>query len=106
MKQKRSQKRIWKLPPWMLLTPYGIIFAVFIIIPVGAAAVLSFTYFNTIQPPEFIGLQNYIDLFTTDSTFLRYVVPNTITYALFVGVGGYIPVSYTHLHQDHGRLQR
>lgn len=88
MKRKNTQKR--SLPPWTLLTPYGIIFAIFIIIPVVAAVVLSFTYFNTIQPPELIGLQNYIDLFTTDSTFLKYVVPNTITYALFVGVGGYI----------------
>lgn len=82
----RLKKKI-NLPPWTLLTPYGIVFCVFIVIPVVAAALLSFTYFNTIQPPKFIGLQNYIDLFTTDSTFLRYVVPNTITYALFVGVG-------------------
>ena len=90
MKQKNTQKQKRSLPPWTLLTPYGLIFAIFIIIPVVAAVVLSFTYFNTIQPPELIGLQNYIDLFTTDSTFLKYVVPNTITYALFVGVGGYI----------------
>ena len=79
-----------KLPPWTLFTPYGLIFIVFIIIPVVAAVGLSFTYFNTIEPPRFVGLQNYIDLFTIDSTFLRYVVPNTIIYALFVGVGGYI----------------
>lgn len=79
-----------RLPQWILLSPYGIIFVIFIIIPVVAAIGLSFTYFNTIEPPRFVGLKNYIDLFTTDSTFLRYVVPNTITYALFVGVGGYI----------------
>ena len=70
--------------------PYAALFAVFIVIPVVAAVILSFTYFNTIEPPRFVGLQNYIDLFTTDSTFLKYVVPNTITYALFVGVGGYV----------------
>lgn len=85
-----KEKKKWSLPPWALLSPYGLVFAIFIIIPVVAAIVLSFTYFNTIQPPQLIGLQNYIDLFTTDSTFLRYVVPNTITYALFVGVGGYM----------------
>ena len=90
MKTIMKLKKKINLPPWALLTPYGIIFCVFIIIPVVAAALLSFTYFNTIQPPKLIGLQNYIDLFTTDSTFLRYVVPNTITYALFVGVVGYI----------------
>ena len=91
MRQSKAvEKRKRSLPPWTLLTPYGIVFTVFIIIPVVAAIVLSFTYFNTIQPPKLVGLQNYIDLFTTDSTFLKYVVPNTITYALFVGVGGYI----------------
>ncbi len=91
MKKKHSKGGSHKkLPPWTLFTPYGLIFIVFIIIPVVAAIGLSFTYFNTIEPPRFVGLQNYIDLFTIDSTFLRYVVPNTITYALFVGVGGYI----------------
>lgn len=87
---KKKDKKIKKQPPWLLLTPYAALFAVFIVIPVAAAVLLSFTYFNTIEPPRFVGLQNYIDLFTTDSTFLKYVVPNTITYALFVGVGGYV----------------
>jgi multiple sugar transport system permease protein len=92
MKQKEHKVHKEKrgLPPWTLLTPYGLLFFVFIVIPVVAAVLLSFTYFNTIEPPRFIGLQNYIDLLTTDSTFLKYVIPNTITYALFVGVGGYI----------------
>lgn len=83
-------KKEFKAPEWLLLTPYALIFIVFIIIPVGAAILLSFSYFNTIEPPQFVGFQNYIDLFTTDSTFLQYVIPNTITYAVFVGVGGYI----------------
>ena len=87
---KRKDKTIKKQTPWLLLTHYAALFAVFIVIPVVAALILSFTYFNTIEPPRFVGLQNYIDLFTTDSTFLKYVVPNTITYALFVGVGGYV----------------
>lgn len=87
---KKKDKTIKKQTPWLLLTPYAALFAVFIVIPVVAAVILSFTYFNTIEPPRFVGLQNYIDLFTTDSTFLKYVVPNTITYALFVGVGGYV----------------
>lgn len=79
-----------KMPPWTLLAPYALVFVVFIVIPVAAAVLLSFTYFNTIEPPRFVGLQNYVDLFTTDTTFLKYVVPNTIAYALFVGVGGYV----------------
>ena len=73
----------------ILLAPYGLLFSLFIIIPIVAAVVLSFTYFNTIQAPSFIGLDNYINLFTNDNVFMQKVLPNTIVYAVFVGVGGY-----------------
>ena len=89
MRQNNKIRKI-KQPPWLLLTPYAVIFIIFIIIPVSAAILLSFTYFNTIEPPSFVGLRNYIDLFTSDTTFLQYVLPNTIAYACFVGAGGYI----------------
>jgi hypothetical protein len=72
------------------LAPYGLLFSLFIIIPIVAAVVLSFTYFNTIQAPSFIGLDNYINLFTNDNVFMQKVLPNTIVYAVFVGVGGYV----------------
>lgn len=85
-----NSSKKFKKPQWLLLLPYGAIFITFIIIPIIMAIYLSFTYFNTIEPPKFVFLQNYIDLFTVDSTFLQYVVPNTITYAVFVGVGGYV----------------
>lgn len=74
----------------ILLAPYGFLFLLFIIIPVGAAIALSFTYFNTIQPPSFLGLSNYIGIFTNDSVFMQHVLPNTLVYSIFVGVGGYI----------------
>jgi len=86
----KSPKIKHQKPQWLLLLPYGVIFVVFIIVPILMAVYLSFTYFNTIEPPTFIALQNYINLFTVDSTFLQYVIPNTITYAVFVGVGGYV----------------
>jgi multiple sugar transport system permease protein len=54
-----------------------------------AAIVLSFTFFDSIQSPRFIGLNNYISLVTQDDTFMRYVLPNTITFALIVGPLGY-----------------
>lgn len=75
---------------WVLLTPYLLLFFIFIAVPVLCAAVLSFTYFNAIQFPSFIGLKNYIVLFTQDSVFMQKVLPNTIKYALIVGPGGYI----------------
>ena len=33
---------------------------------------------------------NYVNLITQDEIFMQYVLPNTITYALIVGPGGYI----------------
>ncbi len=73
-----------------LLSPYAILFTLFIILPVLVAIGLSFTYFNTVQTPKFIGFSNYIALFTNDSVFMQNVLPNTIVYAIFIGIGGYI----------------
>ncbi|NWG34684.1 MAG: sugar ABC transporter permease [Chloroflexi bacterium] len=68
---------------------YALLFFVFIIVPVLAAFLLSFTFFDTIQLPRFIGLRNYITLVTQDDTFMKYVLPNTIQFAVIVGPGGY-----------------
>jgi multiple sugar transport system permease protein len=84
------KKTLNKQSHWVLLSPYIILFVVFIVIPVIAAIALSFTYFNTIQFPTFIGLKNYIKLITQDSVFMQKVLPNTIKYSLIVGPGGYI----------------
>ncbi len=76
-------------PAWFF-TPYIILFTTFIIIPVIIAIVLSFTYFNTIQTPDFIGLKNYIELLTRDEVFMQYVLPNTFKFAFIVGPIGYL----------------
>lgn len=75
---------------WLLLLPYLLLFSIFIVLPVAAAVVLSFTKFNGIEAPVFIGVKNYIDLLAQDDTFMKYVLPNTIKYALVVGPGGYL----------------
>lgn len=74
---------------YAFLAPYTILFIIFIVVPVLAAAALSFTFFDTIQFPRFIGLTNYIALLTQDETFMKYVLPNTIQFAVLVGPGGY-----------------
>lgn len=75
---------------WLLLSPYLTLFTIFIVLPVIIAIFLSFTYFNAIEKPRWIGIQNYITLITRDDIFMQKVLPNTIKYALIVGVGGYI----------------
>ncbi|HAS72721.1 MAG TPA: ABC transporter permease [Clostridiales bacterium UBA8960] len=74
----------------LLLLPYSLLFSLFIAIPVALAIMLSLTYFNVIQTPEFNGLFNYVMLLTQDEVFLKYVLPNTVKYALIVGPGGYV----------------
>ncbi|HUN05320.1 MAG TPA: sugar ABC transporter permease [Aggregatilineales bacterium] len=74
---------------YAFLLPYALLFIVFIVIPVIAAAGLSFTFFDAVQSPRFVGLDNYIALLTQDDTFMRYVLPNTLQFAIIVGPGGY-----------------
>lgn len=75
---------------YAFIAMYALLFIIFIIVPVAVAMVLSFTNFDTIQFPNFIGLKNYITLLTQDDIFMRYVLPNTIQFAVIVGPGGYM----------------
>lgn len=76
-------------PIWFLL-PYWTLFVIFIVLPVVAAVILSFTYFNAIQTPTYVGITNYIELITIDTVFMQYVLPNTIKFAIIVGPVGYL----------------
>jgi len=75
---------------WMFLSGYLILFVIFIVAPVAAGVGLSLTSFNTIQAPTFVGITNYVNLFTRDQTFIRHVIPNTIQFAIMAGIGGYV----------------
>lgn len=88
MKSRESIGEKWT--PYLFVAGYVLLFVVFIVIPVAGGVGLSFTYFNSIQAPSFVGLKNYIDLFTKDREFMQYVVPNTIQFAIVAGVGGYV----------------
>ena len=75
---------------FVLMAPYAFLFCLFIVIPVGAAIGLSFAHFNAVSRPTFAGFSNYINLLTNDAVFMQYVLPNTLIYSIFVGMGGYI----------------
>jgi multiple sugar transport system permease protein len=90
--QAPSRARRWlrrEGSAYAFLALYALLFIVFIVVPVLAAVLLSFTFFDTIQPPTFIGLRNYVALLTQDDIFMRYVLPNTVTFSVIVGPGGY-----------------
>lgn len=79
--------------PWstfFLTAPYITLFFIFIALPVFISALLSLTYFNAIDFPSFVGLKNYVNMFSVDRDFMQYVVPQTLTFAIIVGPGGYL----------------
>lgn len=83
--------RVWRCRvSYALVAPFFVCFAVFILVPVIAAIILSLTFFNTIEPPRFIGLRNYVTLLTEDDVFMTMVLPNTFRFAVVVGPGGYV----------------
>jgi multiple sugar transport system permease protein len=46
----------------LLLAPNLFVYAIFIIIPIGLAIILSFTSWNLVGAPQFVGLANYAQL--------------------------------------------
>ncbi len=91
--KKRSNIRRRERSNWhgyLFMAPYALVFIAFILVPVLMAVVLSFTNFDSIQVPEFTGFLNYITLITSDEVFMQFVLPNTVIYAIVVGVGGYV----------------
>ena len=74
---------------YLFLAPYAILFTMFYVFPVVASIYYSFTYYNILEPPRFIGLQNYISLVLQDDIFLI-GVKNTLMIALITGPLGYI----------------
>src|SRR5690625_1658985 len=55
---------------YVLMAPYFILFFVFTIFPVLLSVILSFTYFNVLVSPRWVGWENYARLFLEDDVFL------------------------------------
>ncbi|MCL2765646.1 MAG: sugar ABC transporter permease [Treponema sp.] len=74
---------------YLFLAPYAIVFFLFFVTPVIISVFFSFTYFNILEPPRFIGLRNYINLLLADDVFLI-SMKNTFIMAAITGPIGYI----------------
>ncbi|MBR7133196.1 MAG: sugar ABC transporter permease [Clostridia bacterium] len=66
-----------------------LLFTVFTVLPVLISVVLSFSYFNVLESPEFIGLGNYTKMFVNDNLTVK-AFSNTVIIAMIVGPGGYL----------------
>lgn len=74
---------------YIMLIPFSVIFILFMIIPALGGVLSSFTNFNGMTIPQFVGLNNYTRLIFKDSTFLI-VFKNTLLQALIVGPVGFL----------------
>lgn len=73
---------------YIMIAPYFILFFLFTVLPVLMSMALSFTNFNVLEPPKFIGWNNYIRAFLEDDVF-RIAIRNTLIFAVITG-----PISY------------
>ena len=74
---------------YLFLLPYALLFTLFYVAPVVISIFYSFTYYNILESPRFIGLQNYISLILEDDIFLI-GLKNTFLIAVVTGPLGYI----------------
>ncbi|MBQ9334150.1 MAG: sugar ABC transporter permease [Lachnospiraceae bacterium] len=92
--RKHEAKITWKKMKlsrncYLFLLPYAVLFTMFYVFPVVASIYYSFTYYNILESPRFIGLSNYISLILEDDIFLL-GVKNTLLIAIVTGPLGYI----------------
>jgi multiple sugar transport system permease protein len=81
---------------YLCISPFILGIVLFDLVPMVASLVLSFTEWNILSPPHFIGLQNYITAFTLDpkvgislKVTLKYTivaVPLKLTIALMLAI--------------------
>lgn len=85
---KEKYTRRQTIEGYAFLLPFLLLFIVFIILPIIVSVGLSFTYFNGLSMPSWVGLGNYIKLFFSDNLFIK-AFSNTLVLAVITG-----PVSY------------
>lgn len=73
---------------YIMCAPFFILFLVFTVLPVVLSIFFSFTEFNMLEPPRWVGFDNYIHLFLEDDIFII-ACKNTLIFAAITG-----PVSY------------
>ena len=73
---------------YIMCAPFFILFLVFTVLPVALSIFFSFTEFNMLEPPRWVGFDNYIHLFLEDDIFII-ACKNTLIFAAITG-----PVSY------------
>ena len=77
----------WQM--YLLLFPFMLFFCMFTVYPVIASFLVSFTQYNVLEAPTFVGLDNYRRLFVDDAVFMK-ALGNTALFAVITGPVGYM----------------
>jgi len=77
----------WQM--YVLLFPFMFFFFLFTVYPVVASLAVSFTEYNVLEAPRFVGLSNYRRLFLEDVVFKK-ALGNTLVFAVTTGPLGYL----------------
>ena len=88
-KMKKDNSFSEQLPMILLAVPFLIFFFTFTVLPILSSMVLSFTSFDMISTPSFVGIDNYMRMFIQDEVFVI-VLKNTISLAVVVGPAGFL----------------
>ena len=86
-RMKRFIRKNWM--GYVFLLPFVILFSIFVLAPVLTAIGLSFTDYNMMQKPHFVGVNNYKLLFLDDEVFMT-SISNTVKFAVITGPVGYL----------------
>ncbi len=86
--RRRARHRESHWEDGLFMLPYLLLFAAFTVIPVLISFGLSFTYFNVLEPPRFIGMSNYVQLLLDDEIFVL-ALKNTLILSLITGPVGF-----------------
>ncbi len=78
-----------QLPSYIMLAPFLIFFIIFLVLPILSSIVFSFTNFDMINAPSFVGLDNYLRMVLDDDVFPT-VFGNTMLFAIICGPAGFI----------------
>ena len=88
-KMRKDNSFSEQLPMILLAVPFLIFFFTFTVLPILSSMVLSFTSFDMISTPSFVGIDNYMRMFIQDEVFVI-VLKNTIALAVVVGPAGFL----------------
>lgn len=74
---------------YLMMAPFLLVFVLFLLIPVLASIVLSFTSFDMVRAPSLVWFDNYIRLLFNDDVFIK-ALQNTLAMAIITGPIGFL----------------